>query len=76
MSDYFFTENSPIDMLSQDVEPPLMPLSTFFNLYSVSKALFYKIPPDQSPKVVRVGSKPMICEVDAKSWVESLGADK
>lgn len=56
--------------------PPLMPLLVFFKTFGISKALFYKLPPEKRPRVVRVGSKPMIRAVDALAWVESLSEAK
>ena len=52
--------------------PPLMSLPVFFSLHNVSKALFYKLPLDKRPRVVRVGTKPMIRDVDAQCWLDSL----
>lgn len=52
--------------------PPLMPLKVFFDLFHVSKALFYKLPPEQRPRVVKVGCKPMVRDVDALEWAANL----
>ena len=52
--------------------PPLMPLIVFFQLFGISKALYYKLPPEKRPRVVRVGCKPMIRAADAMEWAENL----
>jgi hypothetical protein len=52
--------------------PPLMPLTVFFATFGISKSLFYKLPPKQRPKIVRVGCKPMIRAIDAIEWISNL----
>lgn len=52
--------------------PPLMPLLVFFQLFGISKSLFYKLPPDRRPRVVRVGGKPMVRAEDALAWADDL----
>lgn len=52
--------------------PPLMPLTVFFATFGISKSLFYKLPPEQRPKTVRVGCKPMIRAIDAIEWISNL----
>ena len=52
--------------------PPLMPLLVFFQIFGISKALYYKLPPDKRPRVVRVGCKPMIRAADALEWADQL----
>ncbi len=57
---------------SSSALPPLMPLPVFFVLFGISKSLFYKLPPEQRPRIVNVGCKPMIRDVDALDWVANL----
>jgi hypothetical protein len=52
--------------------PPLMSLSAFCKAFGISKSLFYKLPLEQRPRVVRVGSKPLIRAEDALTWAANL----
>lgn len=52
--------------------PPLMPLPVFYKTFGISKALYYKLPPDRRPRTVRVGSKSMIRAEDALNWAANL----
>ena len=40
-------------------------------LLGISRALYYKLPPDERPPTIRIGSKPMIRTADALAWLES-----
>ncbi|QFY42682.1 hypothetical protein F6R98_08630 [Candidatus Methylospira mobilis] len=52
--------------------PPLMSLPVFFHLFGISKGAFYKLPEGKRPRVVRVGTKPLIRDVDALAWRDAL----
>lgn len=64
---------NPITNSAQNL-PPLMPIPLFCQLHNISRALFYKLPEQDRPRVTRVGSKPMIRAADAIEWAARLAA--
>ena len=51
---------------------PLMPLPVFFKTFGISKSLYYKLSPEERPRTVRVGCKPMVRAEDAMEWAAKL----
>jgi hypothetical protein len=59
--------------LSATSLPPLLSLALFFATF-IKKGLYYKLPPDQRPPVVRIGAKPYIRLSDAMDWLNNMEA--
>lgn len=55
--------------------PPVMTIPRCCReLLGISRALFYKLPADDRPPVIRVGTKPLIRTADALEWIKSREA--
>jgi len=55
--------------------PPVMSIPRCCReLLGISRGLFYKLPPDDRPPVIKIGSKPMIRTADAIEWLNSREA--
>lgn len=52
------------------VLPPVLSMKEFFKAFGISKALFYRLPPEKRPPVIRIGTKPMIRATDAMAWLD------
>lgn len=50
--------------------PPVLSMKGFYEAFGISKALFYRLPPEKRPPVIRIGTKPMIRTTDAMAWLD------
>ncbi|MGI2323819.1 MULTISPECIES: hypothetical protein [unclassified Methylococcus] len=54
--------------------PPMMTIPEFCRIHRISKAMYYKFAPEQRPRTVRVGAKPLISAAAAQEWAARLEA--
>ena len=57
-----------------DLPPNLTIPQACERVFNISRALYYKLPPNERPPTIRIGSKPFIRLSDALAWLEAKEA--
>lgn len=65
---------NPNTPLTAGLLPNLTIAQACERVFNISRALYYKLPPDERPPTIRIGSKPFIRLSDALAWLAAREA--